>query len=186
LGFQNPETDEPVYTNQNKNYKFEICKLKFNTSTMDQSADANEHQGGYFENKIKKYLSDHHPDLIQNQDDENHLSKLTQDALTLFQAYDRAGMSVYEAMERALTETLESINSPYDILKDFLLENRTFLTYTTGIEDLDEQDLVMRILIENTATLSAFRMATAPEDVVRANKELLSGVRKTLRSLNKS
>ncbi|GHB86214.1 hypothetical protein [Persicitalea jodogahamensis] len=152
---------------------------------MIEPADTSGHQEGYFENRIKNYLTDYHPDLIQSQDFETHLSELTQDAITLFQAFDRAGMATYEAMERALTETLESIISPYDILKDFLLENQTFLTYATGIEDLDELDLVMHILVENTATVSALQMATTPEDVVRANKELLSGVRKTLLSINK-
>jgi hypothetical protein len=153
---------------------------------MVEAADASEHQAGYFENGIKKYLAEHHPDLTKSQYFETHLSELAQDAITLFQAYDRAGISTYEAMERALTETLESITSPYDILKDFLLENRTFLTYATGIENLDEQDLVMHILVENAATVSALQKATEPEDMVKANKELLSGVRKTLRSLNKN
>lgn len=153
---------------------------------MVEPVDASEHQEGYFENRIKKYLTDYHPDLIQSQDSESRLSALTQDAITLFQALDRAEMGTYEAMERALTETLESITSPYDILKDFILENQTFLTYATGIEELDEPDLVMHILVENTATVFALQMATTPEDVVRANKELLSGVRKTLLSLNKN
>ncbi len=153
---------------------------------MVELANANEHQGGYFENGIKIYLTEHHPDLTRSQDFETQLSELTQDAITLFQAFDRAGMSTYEAMERALSETLESITSPYNILKDFLLENRTFLTYATGIEDLDEQNLVMHILVKNTATVTALQMSTAPEDAVKANKNLLSGVMKTLLSLNKS
>ncbi|WP_373514817.1 hypothetical protein [Persicitalea sp.] len=153
---------------------------------MIEPSDASGHQEGYFENGIKKYLTDHHLDLIQSQDFETHLAELTQDSITLFQAFDRAGMATYEAMERALTETLESITSPYDILRDFILENQTFLTYATGIEELDEQDIVMHILVENTATVFALQMATTPEDVVRANKELLSGVRKTLLSLNKN
>ncbi len=153
---------------------------------MVEPSDANEHQSGYFENSIKKYLTDYHPDLIREKDLDDCLSELTQDAVKLFQAFDRAGMSTYEAMERALTETLESITSPYAILKDFLLENQTFLTYATGIEDLDEQDLVMYLLFENTATVSALQMATTPEDMVQANKNLLSGIRKTLLSLNKN
>lgn len=152
---------------------------------MIEQASANEHQEGYFENSIKKYLSEYHLDLIQDQEFETHLSELTQDAINLFQAFDRAGMSTYEAMERALTETLERVTSPYSILKEFLLENQTFLTYATGIEDLDEQDLLMHILVENTSTISALQMATTPEDSVQANKDLLSGIRKTLLSLNK-
>lgn len=147
--------------------------------------DRDEPQNGYFENSIKKYLLEHHPDLILEEGIQNHLAELTQDAIALFQAYDRAGMPTYEAMDRALTETLESISSPYGILKDFLIENETFLIYATGIEDLHEQDLVLKVLAENTEQISAIQMATTPEEMSLANKELLNGVRKTLITLNK-
>lgn len=153
---------------------------------MDEQTDSNEHQSGYFENSIKKYLLDYHPDLIQQAGIQNHLAELTQDTIDLFQVYDRAGMPTYEAMERALTETLESISSPYGILKDFLIENETFLTYATGIEDLDEQNLVLKVLAENTEQISAIWMAATPEEMNQANKELLNGVRKTLITLNKN
>jgi len=148
--------------------------------------DRNEPQSGYFENSIKKYLLDYHPDLVQEEGIQNHLAELTQDTIDLFQAYDRAGMPTYEAMERALTETLESISSPYGILKDFLIENETFLTYATGIEDLNEQDLVLKVLVENTEQISAIQMAATPEEMNQANKELLNGVRKTLTTFNKN
>lgn len=144
------------------------------------------HQSGYFENSIKKYLIDHHPDLIQGEGNPIHLTELTEDATILFQAYDRAGMRTYEAMERALTETLESISSPYGILKDFLIENETFLTYATGIEDWDDQDFVLKVLAENTEQISAIQMASTPEEKSLTNRELLNGVRKTLITLNKN
>lgn len=33
---------------------------------MVEQASANEHQEGYFENSIKKYLTEYHLDLIQD------------------------------------------------------------------------------------------------------------------------
>ncbi|MPR37418.1 hypothetical protein [Salmonirosea aquatica] len=153
---------------------------------MDHPTTNEDHQSGYFEKSIKNYLIEHHPDLIQGEGIQIHLMELTEDALTLFQAYDRAGMLPYEAMERALTETLKDISSPYSILKDFLIENETFLNYTTGIEDLDKQDLVLKLLAENVEQISAIQMAATPEEMTQANKELLLGVGKTLIALNKS
>ena len=153
---------------------------------MEHPITNENHQSGYFEKGIKKYLIEHHPDLIRGEGIEIHLMELTEDALTLFQAYDRAGMPTYEALERALTETLECISSPYGILKDFLLENETFLNYTTGIEDLDEQDLVLKLLAENAEQISAIQLAVTPGEIYQANKELLLGVRKTLIALTKN
>lgn len=84
---------------------------------------------GYFSNRIRKYMAEHHPDRMERGDAEKQVEAMTEEAIQLFLSYDQAGMPTYESLERALVETLESISTPYTSLEEFIEKQASTETF---------------------------------------------------------
>jgi len=135
---------------------------------------------GYFLNRIRHYLFEHHPDLVEAENFHKQAEAYAQQAIQLFLAYDQSGMAAYEAMDRALVETLEGIRSPYAILTDFLMDHRKILGYLYPKVEIDEQKVVQTILCDHYSQLLAVMNAPTPEEEKRVRQNLFQGVLKTL------
>ena len=135
---------------------------------------------GYFSNRIRHYLIEHHPDLVKAENFHKKAEAYAQQAIQLFLAYDQAGMAAYEAMDRALVETLEGIRSPNGILTDFLMDHRKILVALYPKVEIEEPQVLQTILRENYRQLLAVMNAPTPEVAKRARQKLFQGVLKTL------
>ncbi|MBU1821241.1 MAG: hypothetical protein KKG00_06990, partial [Bacteroidetes bacterium] len=86
----------------------------------------------------------------------------------------------YEAMDRALVETLEGIRSPYKILTDFLTDHRKILGYLYPKVEIEEPQVLQTILRDNYSQLLAVMNEPTPEEAKRARQKLFQDVLKTL------
>ncbi len=136
---------------------------------------------GYFANRIRNYLKKNHPDLLENKDSEQMVRIITQNSIGLFQSYDQTGMPLFEALELALVETLESITSPFGVLREFMDEHLTLLEYLTGQKTPDAE--VMYVLLpQNRVQVLELVAATTEKEVKVARRNLHLGIRETLRN----
>lgn len=122
---------------------------------MERVEGVENYQEGYFTSRIRQHIQEYHPDLFWAEEAEETLALLTSKAIESFLQYDQTGIALQESIELALTETLEGIQSPYSVLKDFLIGNQDLLTYLTSRRNVDDQEVVEVLLKENIPLVMA-------------------------------
>jgi hypothetical protein len=137
---------------------------------------------GYFSDRIRRYVEEHNPDLLENEDSERIVGGYTLEAIQLYLTFDRTGIPSYEAVERALTETLESISSPLGVLRIFVEEHTAILGHLTGQNEPGEPNALRLLLLQNRHLVEAVSTAPTEEEVKTARRNLFLGVMDTLRN----
>ncbi|GLU56477.1 hypothetical protein Dfri01_59380 [Dyadobacter frigoris] len=139
---------------------------------------------GYFQNRIKIYIQQYHPDLFQDIELEEKSLALSESTSEQVLVFEKEGYQSTEAIERALVLTLENISSPYGVLLDFINENEETILQLTGNADITDKDGLLRLLPLVQRELETIEYSESPSEVSDAKARLLRNISITLLQRN--
>lgn len=140
---------------------------------------------GYFQNRIRNYIQQYHPDLLDKGDDfEGKIKAWSEDTIDHVLTLEKEGFQSTEAIEQSLARTLESISSPIGTLRDFIIENEDTIQQLTGISDVSDRELLLKLLPLVHTEIETVEFSTSPSDISDAKAHLLRKISLTLLQRN--
>jgi len=141
-------------------------------------------QIGYFQNRIRHYIEQYHPDLLSDPNLPIRIRELTDFTIESIQDLVRAGFQTYEAIEASISGTLDSITSPYASLKNFLIEHQEHIYKIAHVHDADDNELIFKLLPLIKDEINIIDSSTSPAQVSQAERDLLRIILKSLLNRN--